>query len=95
MSIAFAQMGYPNFDMPVPAFIGTGVQDRDTLLRMQAALVKTACEAGSVIQSHVYPAYDHVSVLNPSTRDSNPFVRAAFAGETILGNCERLPFQGL
>jgi hypothetical protein len=59
---------------------------------MQAALIKTACDAGSVIQSHVYPDHDHVSVLDPSTHDSIPFVRAAFAGESIQGNCDQQTF---
>ena len=92
LSIAFTEMAYPRFELSVPVFIGSGEKDRDTPLRMQAALIRTACDAGSMIQSHVYPEHDHVSVLRPSMRDSIPFVRAAFASEPIHGNCDNLPF---
>ena len=90
---AFAQMGYPKLNIPVPAYIGSGVNDRDTPLSMQANLIKQACKAGAVIQSNVYPGKDHLTVLNHSTVDSIPFVKAAFAGETITGNCDALPFE--
>lgn len=89
---AFTQMGYPRLDISVPAYIGTGVIDRDTPLRMQANLVKQSCAAGAVIQSNIYPGKDHLTVLNHSTIDSIPFVKALFAGETITGNCGDLPF---
>ena len=92
LEIAFAQMGYPRFDLSVPAFIGMGEMDRDTPLRMQAGLVRKACSEGAVIQSHVYPGQDHVSVLQASTEHSIPFVRAAFEDEPIGGNCTALPF---
>jgi len=93
LKLAFAQMGYPRLDVPVPAYIGTGVIDRDTPLRMQANLIKQACAAGSVIQSNIYPGKDHLTVLNHSTMDSIPFVKAAFAGDTLTGNCNALPFE--
>ena len=93
LKTAFAQMGYPKLDIPVPAYIGSGVNDRDTPLRMQANLIKQACEAGAVIQSNIYLGKDHLTVLNHSTVDSIPFVKAAFAGETITGNCDALPFE--
>ena len=93
LALAFAQMGYPRLDVPVPAYIGSGVNDRDTPLRMQANLIKQACAAGATIQSNVYPGKDHLTVLNHSTIDSIPFVKAAFAGEVISGNCDALPFE--
>ena len=34
---------YEKFELSVPVFIGSGEKDRDTPLRMQAALIKTAC----------------------------------------------------
>lgn len=95
LPIAYAEMTYPQLELSVPAFIGSGELDRDTPLRMQAGLIKTACAAGSVIQAHVYPGQDHVSVLEASTGDSVPFVRAAFAGEPIRGNCADLSAQAV
>lgn len=93
LDLAFAQMGYPRLDVPVPTYIGTGVNDRDTPLRMQANLIKQACAAGAKVQSNIYPGKDHLTVLNHSTVDSIPFVRAAFAGEQFAGNCDALPFE--
>lgn len=93
LKIAFAQMGYPRYDVPMPVYIGSGVDDRDTPLKMQAALVKKVCADGTVIQSHIYAGHDHLSVLNHSTIDSIPFVKKAFSGEAIAGNCQALPFE--
>jgi len=90
---AFMAMGYPRFDISVPAYIGTGLDDRDTPPRMQAGLIRMACKSGARIESHVYPKKDHLTVLNHSTVDSIPFVRAAFDGESISGNCDALPFE--
>ena len=93
LKVAFAQMGYPRLDLPVPAYIGTAMDDRDTPLRMQANLIKQACAAGATIQSHIYPGLEHINVMLPSTKDSIPFVKAAFAGDPISGNCNSLPFE--
>ena len=78
---AFAQMGYPRFYIAVPVFIGSGVNDRDTPLRMQGGLVKKACVLGTVIESHIYSGHDHLTVLNHSTVDSIPFARNLFLGQ--------------
>ncbi|GAB5483100.1 MAG: lipase family protein [Parasphingorhabdus sp.] len=89
---AFSKMGYPTLKLPVPTFIGTGGQDRDTPPRMQAALVKGACKAGSNIVSKLYPDLDHRGVVPGSTNDSLPFVQSVFAGEEPKSNCGNLPF---
>ena len=89
---AFSRMGYPTLKLPVPTLIGTGGKDRDTPPRMQAALVKRTCKAGSNITAIVYPELDHRGVVPRSTGDSLPFVRAVFAGEKVPGNCSDLPF---
>ena len=34
-----------------------------------------------------YPDFDHSATVNGSLPDSTPFVKRAFAGETIEGNC--------
>ncbi len=89
---AFSKMGYPTLKLPVPTFIGTGGQDRDTPPRMQAALVKGACRAGSNIVSKLYPDLDHRGVVPGSTNDTLPFVQSVFAGEEPKSNCGNLPF---
>jgi hypothetical protein len=53
----------------------------------QDRLFKDACAAGAVIERHVYPALDHSGTVNGSLKDSTPFVKKAFAGEAIAGNC--------
>jgi len=88
---AFSKMGYPTLNLPVPTFIGTGGKDRDTPLRMQAALVKGACKAGSNIISKLYPDLDHRGVVPGSTGDTLPFVQSVFAGKSLKGNCSNLP----
>jgi len=88
----FARMAYPDLKLAAPVFFGTGAKDKDTPPRMQAGLVRSLCSAGSTVQSVLYPELDHRGVVLASTKDSMPFVEAAFAGETISGNCGNLPF---
>ena len=89
---AFAEMGYPTLELGVPLFVGSGGVDRDTPLRMQAALVRRACAAGTPVSAVVYPELDHRGVVRGSTPDTLPFVKAAFAGETVQANCSALPY---
>lgn len=89
---AFSKMGYPQYKLPVPAFIGTGGADEDTPAQMQAALIGQLCNAGSVIISKLYPELDHKGAVPVSKSDTLPFVKSAFAGEGIEGNCGNLPF---
>ena len=89
----FARMGYPTLNINAPVFMGTGGQDRDTPPRMQASLVRDMCSAGTRVTSVLYPELNHREVVPYSPKDTIPFVRAAFAGEEIAGNCENLPFD--
>ncbi len=89
---AFERMEYATLALPMPAFIGTGGKDKDAPVRMQQALVRDACKAGSRIQAQFYATGTHGSVVNGSTEDSSKFVSAAFAGEPLPGNCENLPY---
>ena len=89
---AFAKMGYPTLGFQMPLFVGTGGMDLDTPLRMQAALVKRACAAGTLVQAAYYPELDHRGVVPGSREDTLSFVRAVFSGESIDGNCGALPY---
>lgn len=93
LEAAFALMGYPTLKFPAPVFIGTGGQDKDTPPRMQSALVKRACQAGSTIVSTLYPELDHRGVVNGSIADTLPFVQQVFSGQSVSGNCSNLPFD--
>jgi len=88
---AYALMGYPTLAVKSPIFMGTGAADRDVPPQMQLQLGSDACTAGSVIQAHVYEGLDHSGAVNGSTADSSVFVRAAFAGQKIAGNCDARP----
>ena len=92
---AYEKMQFPTLMLPAPLYVGTGSIDRDTPPRMQARFVEAACEAGSNVSAHLYPGYDHLTVLNHSMTDSIAFVAAAFAGVEAPGNCGDLPFGNL
>jgi len=92
LTAAFSLMEFPSLKFSTPMFVGTGGKDRDTPLRMQAAFVKRACQAGSTITARLYPHLDHKAVVPGSTTDSLQFVNAAFAGERLQGNCDNLPY---
>jgi pimeloyl-ACP methyl ester carboxylesterase len=88
---AYALMGYPTLAVKTPIFMGTGAADRDVPPQMQLQLGNDACAAGAVIEAHLYEGLDHSGAVNGSTADSSVFVRAAFSGEKIAGNCDALP----
>jgi len=88
---AYALMGYPTLALRTPVFMGTGGQDRDAPTEMQLNLVSDACKAGSPIESHLYPSLDHSGTVNGSTADSSIFVKTAFAGAPLRGNCSTRP----
>jgi acetyl esterase/lipase len=85
--IATALMAYPTLKTAIPIFMGTGGKDLDVPPPGQEGLVKDACAAGTHIEWRFYPDFDHSATVNGSLPDSTPFVKRAFAGETIEGNC--------
>jgi pimeloyl-ACP methyl ester carboxylesterase len=89
---AFKRMEYPTLKLVAPVFFGIGGMDINTPPRMQQALVEAICAAGSTVEAHFYRTGTHASIVNGSTEDSSLFVEAAFAGEDIKGNCQKLPF---
>jgi pimeloyl-ACP methyl ester carboxylesterase len=84
-------MGYPTLSLKGPVFLGTGGQDADVSPEVQLLLGADACANGTRIEQHVYPKLDHSGAVNASTVDSVVFVRKAFAGEEIAGNCASRP----
>jgi pimeloyl-ACP methyl ester carboxylesterase len=79
---------YPTLRLQVPIFIGTGASDLTPSALNQLTLMKDACDAGSVVEGHVYAGLGHSATVNASLRDSVPFVKKAFAGEPITPVCE-------
>ena len=87
MAKFFPLMAYSSLKVKGPVFMGTGGKDADVPPAGQERLFKDACAAGSVIQHKVYPDLDHSGAVNGSLADSTPFVKKAFAGEALTGNC--------
>lgn len=89
LSKYFTLMSYDTLSVKGPVFMGTGGKDEDVPPPGQDRLFADACKAGTVIERHVYPPLDHSGTVNGSLGDSTPFVRKAFAGEAIAGNCAK------
>jgi pimeloyl-ACP methyl ester carboxylesterase len=87
----FPLMGYPTLAVKAPVFLGTGGKDHEVPPDVQMHLGADACAQGATIEQHVYPDLDHSGTVNGSTADSVVFVRKAFAGERITGNCGSRP----
>lgn len=85
----FGLMGYSTLKPAAPVFMGTGGLDKDVPPPMQQALIRAACAAGARIEAHFYPELDHSGAVNGSLADSTPFVKKAFAGQAIDGDCAR------
>ena len=81
-------MAYSTLKVKGPVFMGTGGKDKDVPPPGQERLFTDACKAGSVIEHKVYADLDHSGTVNGSLADSTPFVKKAFAGEAISGNCK-------
>lgn len=89
MAKFFPLMAYTTLKVKGPVFMGTGGMDKDVPPPGQERLFNDACKAGSVIERHVYAKLDHSGTVNGSLVDSTPFVKKAFAGEAITGNCPK------
>jgi len=91
MAQFFPLMAYSSLKLKGPVFMGTGGKDADVPPPGQARLFNDACAAGSVIEHKVYPGLDHSATVNGSLADTTPFVKKAFAGEALTGNCPTAP----
>jgi len=87
LAAVFGQMGYSTLKPAAPVFMGTGGKDVDVPPPMQKALIIAACREGARLETHLYPELDHSGAVNGSLKDSTPFVKKAFAGEPIAGDC--------
>jgi pimeloyl-ACP methyl ester carboxylesterase len=82
---------YPTLKLARPLFIGTGTEDKDVMTDDQLSLVKDSCEAGTIVEAHLYSGLAHSETVNASLKDSLPFVRKIMAGEAIVPVCEPHP----
>jgi hypothetical protein len=81
-------ISYPTLQLQQPLFVGTGTVDHDVPPTMQAALVISACQAGTRVSWRRYVGLDHSGTVNPSLADSLPFVRGLLAGKPVPEACQ-------
>ncbi|MFT9258744.1 MAG: lipase family protein [Acetobacter sp.] len=84
-------MAYPTLKLSAPLFVGTGTTDKDVAPEGQLLLVKDACQAGTIVQSHVYKGQDHSQTVLASLKDSAAFTAAVMANEPITSTCAPNP----
>lgn len=89
-AIAAPYERYPTPRFVRPVFIGTGLADVTAFPEGQYDFAMAACYLGSTIEMHYYAGRDHSGTVLASLVDSVPFVKKAFAGEAIAGNCSTI-----
>jgi len=72
---------YPTLRIKHPVFIGMGADDIDVPVMMQQAFARDVAAAGTTTVVRVYDGLDHDAAVNPSLRDSVPFVLKLMAPE--------------
>ncbi|RDK87761.1 dienelactone hydrolase family protein [Enterobacillus tribolii] len=72
---------YATLKIAHPVFIGIGGEDINVPTAMQQRFATAVREAGTAVDVHQYPGLDHSSAMNPSLRDSVPFVLRTLAEE--------------
>ena len=87
MKTAFRQMIYPNLDINVPVFVGTGAQDTITPAQMQHGFVQSACLSGVEVRSETYDQADHFEALTASIAGAEAFVNAIRSGQKLPSTC--------
>ncbi|AJP56077.1 lipase [Pandoraea vervacti] len=65
---------YPTLHVRHPVFIGMGSEDIDVPLIMQQAFAQDVTKAGTKTLVRIYKGLDHDATVNPSLRDSVPFI---------------------
>lgn len=65
---------YPTLGIKHPVFIGMGTEDIDVPVIMQKAFARDVAKAGTKTTVRMYDGLDHDATVNPSLRDSVPFI---------------------
>ncbi len=82
------QIAYPTLKLAQPIFIGTGAEDKTPAAETQLKLMKDACNAGSVVEGHLYKGLGHSETVNASLKDSIPFAKKVIADQPVTAVCE-------
>lgn len=74
LASAQESLQYPTLKIDHPVFIGIGESDINVPTAMQKQFAADVKAAGTSAEIHLYPGLDHSGAVNPSLRDSVPFV---------------------
>lgn len=79
LSTQVSTLRYPTLKLSHPVFIGMGDKDVNVPTSMQMRFAEAVKAAGTAADVHVYEGLDHSGTVNPSLRDSVPFIFRANA----------------
>ncbi len=74
LSSSIGSMLYPTLKISHPVFIGIGSNDINVPTAMQLRFADAVKHAGTQAEVHLYEGLDHSGTVNPSLRDSIPFI---------------------
>lgn len=74
LSSSIGSMLYPTLKISHPVFIGIGSNDINVPTAMQLRFADAVKRAGTQAEVHLYEGLDHSGTVNPSLRDSIPFI---------------------
>lgn len=74
LNASVSSLSYPTLHLTHPVFIGIGGDDINVPTAMQQQFARDVRAAGTQVSEHLYPGLDHSGTVNPSLRDSVPFV---------------------
>ncbi|HEY3793797.1 MAG TPA: lipase family protein [Bradyrhizobium sp.] len=78
---------YPSLKLAKPVFMGIGELDSDAPARLQLALAKKACAAGTTVEAHLYAGGTHDAAVALSLRAAIRFADKVLAGEAVTPVC--------
>ena len=79
---------FPTLKINHPVFIATGANDKTPDVRGQLKLMKDSCQAGTIIEGHIYAGYGHSDAVPISMKDAVPFAKKVLADQKIKPICQ-------
>lgn len=78
LNTSVGTMIYPTLKINHPVFFGIGSVDINVPTAMQKRFSDAVKNAGTQVDVHIYEGLDHSGTVNPSLRDSVPFLSNVF-----------------
>lgn len=85
---------YPTLALKMPIFVGIGLSDSYTSPEQAFNIVRIACSRETRATVRFYPGLGHAETVNPSQRDSAPFVARVMNGQRPGNDCPDLRWPG-